>query len=138
MDASLLHFRDADRTDIIQAIETRGAHISLADRWIIMSEDGYFYLEFYSPEDFEAEYEENEKERLTAILGGRPSCSLIISTRWTYKIARFALGLVVALLSRHFGVMDDDCGRYWQYEELREQLMDVQATIYSIRGNGKG
>lgn len=74
----------------------------------------------YSPEEYAAEYEDDERLALRAALGGDPTASLQIQLRSAYGLASLAHGVALArgLLRAHPGVADDDHGRPWTLDAI--------------------
>lgn len=94
------------------------------------SNDGELFL-FWSYDDYEIEYECEEKIELERILGARPVSSFQLLAR--NNNANFALKKVIELFNLSFGVMDDDNGKYWTLDEIIYHSKSIlNPSIYNL------
>jgi len=94
------------------------------------SNDGELFM-FWLYDDYELEYEEEEKAKLERILGDKPVCSFQLLAR--SDSANFALKKVIELFGLLFGVMDDDNENYWTLDKIVCQSKIISnPSIYNL------
>lgn len=84
--------------------------------------------------EWEGELSDEEKQKVCGLLGGKPSCAILIESRQGLSAQR-ALQLASDLMtSLAPAVLDDDHDRLWSAQDVRQLLeASEQNTIYSLR-----
>ena len=130
MDSIILHFKNVEKSAIDLAVGKMG----IEDGAFQNDGELYFYWGECSKRELHSEYELEEEVKLFQLLNGEPTCSFVLSSRHG-EHAREALRFTVELLQQFSDcIVDDDCGNFWNYNELLSHYQSSdEATIYSIR-----
>jgi hypothetical protein len=115
----ILHFRSASAQDVLRRIATMTE--KAAGRELYSYPPGADYLLLITPcedEDYETDYEEDQRAELERMLETRPHGSLDFELRRSQSDAACDAAVeILKKLSAEFSFVVDDCVRFWSASE---------------------
>lgn len=127
MDAIIIHFYSP-----IESVLSKAETIGIENETCYSKDGKHFYFRVY--EDYESEYEPQEKIAIESLMGGQPSSSFALHCCHAY--GRFALRKLIDLVELEDAIVDDDHGRLWNIAQLKKAYKASQnATIFNLGEN---
>lgn len=126
MHSVILHFRGHPKNELDKIFEDFGVkNESFQDG------ENYFFLWSYTEEEFNSEYDEQEKKLVLKKLNGKPEVSYQLACRTIFS--RKALEIVIYVFSRvKDSLMDDDSDGFWRLDQLKNKMKNSKTNLYNL------